>query len=98
MAGVGEGPIGNCIVGEPGSCDTLEGYSGRPDSKWQERPFILLSRPTQDSSQSESTRGKGIGGTYAEGKTNTPLKAGIIMVDVKVPRLANGATDETEPV
>jgi len=58
MAGVGEGPIGNCIVGEPGSCDTSEGYSGRPDSKWQERPFILLSRPTQDSPQSEGIRGK----------------------------------------
>ena len=63
MAGMGEGPIGNCIVGEPGSRNILEGCSGRPDLKWQERPFILLSRPTQDSPQSEGIRGKWTGDT-----------------------------------
>ena len=68
MAGVGEGPIGNCIVGEPGNRTDLERRYGRPDSEWQDRPYILFSRPTQDSPQSEGTRGKGIGGTYAEGK------------------------------
>ena len=68
MAGVGEGPIGTCIVGEPGGRDTLEGWSGRPDLKRQERPYILLSGPTQDSPQSEGTRGKWKGGTYAEGR------------------------------
>ena len=45
MTGVGEGPIGNCIVGEPGSRNTLKGWSGRPDLEWQERPYILLSGP-----------------------------------------------------
>ena len=68
MAGVGEGPIGICIVGEPGGRKTLEGWSGGPDSKWQERPYSLLSRPTQDSPQSEGTRGKWIGDTYAGGR------------------------------
>ena len=68
MAGVGEGPIGTCIVGEPGGRDTLEGWSGRPDLKWRERPYILLSRPTQDSPQSEGIRGKEIGDTYTEGR------------------------------
>ena len=29
MTGVGESPIGNCIVGEPGSRNILEGCSGR---------------------------------------------------------------------
>ena len=33
MAGVGEGPIGNCIVGEPGNRNFLEWSSGRPDLK-----------------------------------------------------------------
>jgi len=68
MAGVGEGPIGNCIVGEPGGRKTSEGWSGGPDSEWQERPYSLLSRPTQDSPQSEGTRGKWIGDTYAGGR------------------------------
>ena len=34
MAGADEGPIGNCIVGGPGSRNILEGCSDRPDSKW----------------------------------------------------------------
>jgi len=68
MAGVGESPIGNCIVGEPGSRNISEGCSGRPDSEWQERPFILLPRPTQDSPQSEGIRGKWTGDTYAGGR------------------------------
>lgn len=67
MAGMGEGPIGTCIVGEPGSRNVLEGRSDRPDLKWQERSSTLLAGPTQDSPQSEGTRGKRISGTYAEG-------------------------------
>lgn len=68
MAGVGEGPIGNCIVGEPGSRSILEWCSGRPGLKYQERPFILLSRPTQDSPQSEGIRSKWISSTCAGGR------------------------------
>ena len=63
MAGVGEGPIGNCIVGEPENRNTLEGWNGRPDLEWQERPYILVLRPTQDSPQSEGIRGKAISNT-----------------------------------
>ena len=68
MAGVGEGPIGNCIVGEPGSRNILEWCSGRPDLKWQERPCILFLRLTQDNPQSEGIRGKRIGSTYTGGR------------------------------
>jgi hypothetical protein len=68
MAGVGEGPIGNCIEGEPESRDGPEGRGGRPELEWQEPPLILLTGWTQDILQSGGTRGKQIGGTLAEGK------------------------------
>lgn len=58
MAGVGEGPIGNCIEGEPESRDALEGQSGIPDLEWQELPSTLLTGWTQDILQSGGTRGK----------------------------------------
>lgn len=58
MAGVGEGPIGNCIEGEPESRDALEGRSGIPDLEWQEPPSTLLTGWTQDILQSGGTRGK----------------------------------------
>jgi hypothetical protein len=67
MAGVGEGPIGNCIEGEPESRDASEGRSGIPDLEWQEPPPTLFTRWTRDIPQSEGIRGKVIGGTYAEG-------------------------------
>ena len=67
MAGVGEGPIGNCIEGEPESRDALEGRSGIPDLEWQEPPPTLFTRWTRGIPQSEGIRGKVICGTYAEG-------------------------------
>lgn len=68
MAGVGEGPIGNCIEGEPESRDASKGQSGRPESECQEPPSILLTGWTQDILQSGGTRGKVRGDTYAEGR------------------------------
>jgi len=68
MAGVGEGPIGNCIEGEPESRGGSEGHSGRPASEWQEPPSTLLTGWTQDILQSGGTRGKWRGDTYAEGR------------------------------
>jgi hypothetical protein len=70
MAGVGEGPIGNCIEGEPESRNA-SGRSGRPDLEWQEPPLILLTGWTQGILQSGGTRGKQIGGTLAEGRSTS---------------------------
>lgn len=74
MAGVGEGPIGNCIEGEPESRDGLKGRSGEPDLKWQEPPSILLTGWTQGSLQSGGTRGKWIGATYVGRRPTRHLK------------------------
>ena len=85
MAGVGEGPIGNCIEGEPERRYASERHGGRPDLEWQEPPSILLTGWTQDSLQSGGTRGKRIGDTYAEGKPTCHEKRELSWEMVRLP-------------
>lgn len=73
MAGLGEGPIGNCIEGEPESRNA-SGRSGRPDLEWQEPPLILLTGWTQGILQSGGTRGNQVGDTYTGRKPTRHLK------------------------